>query len=83
MRLLVLLFLISFQSLSSQSYDHNWLLGYPPNDSINKYGGTALVFDHPINPTVKYYETPAHLGSSLTISGGWKGSIFFKRMRDF
>jgi hypothetical protein len=77
MRLLVLLFLISFQSLSSQSYDHNWLLGYPPNDSINKYGGTALVFDHPINPTVKYYKTPAPLGSSVSISGEDGKVLFF------
>jgi WD40 repeat protein len=38
--------MLTKQGFSQNKYDQNWLLGYPPNDVTNHYGGTHLNFEN-------------------------------------
>ena len=65
------LFLIGY----SQKHDNTWMLGYPPNDSIEQFGGSMIDFSNG-EPKVSFFETPGHLGASVTMSDE-KGEILF------
>lgn len=41
---ILLWFCIAALRMDAQKYDHSWLLGYLPNDSSERFGGTLLTF---------------------------------------
>ena len=73
---LVLIALLGYIDLFSQSKEDNiWVLGYPPNDSANSYGGTILEFGGP-DPIVRFFNAEAFLENSAEICS-FEGNLLF------
>ena len=73
----IILLLLAVVSAEGQiKIDDNWILGYPPNDSILGFGGVKLNFSND-SCVVSKFETTANINaSSISVSNN-KGELLF------
>lgn len=67
LKILNLLLLLPLSLLAQDKHDYNWMLGTPPNNPANLYGGSWIKF-HSEPPEVSFFNTPLRLASHATVS---------------
>lgn len=62
-------------AIGQQKHDYNWLMGAPPNDSIEKVGGTHINFNF-TPPTLSFFNIPFGFLANSSVSDA-EGNLLF------
>jgi hypothetical protein len=75
----ILLIILLYTTLNpvifaQQKNDYLWILGYTPNDSVARYGGTMLDFNYN-PPLLSYFDIPVDIISSNALISNGDGNL--------